>query len=111
MRRPVAAEFGPEKRAIRQSRRCGTYVSNPRLALRARKENARRSFGDNETIFTYHRNMLYAAIALFLIAIVAAIFGFGGIAASIAGLAKIAFFVFLVLAIFSLVFGLVRKSK
>ena len=57
------------------------------------------------------QNMLYAAIALFLIAILAAIFGFGGIAASIAGLAKIAFFVFLVLAIVSLVFGLVRRSK
>lgn len=38
-------------------------------------------------------------IALFVIAIVAAILGFGGIAASAAGIAKVVFFVALVLAI------------
>ena len=38
-------------------------------------------------------------IALFVIAIVAAIFGFGGIAASAAGIAKIIFFVALILAV------------
>jgi uncharacterized membrane protein YtjA (UPF0391 family) len=52
--------------------------------------------------------MLYWAAVFFVIAIVAAVFGFGGIAASAAGVAKILFVVFLVLAGLSLLFG--RRS-
>jgi uncharacterized membrane protein YtjA (UPF0391 family) len=52
--------------------------------------------------------MLNWAITLFIIAIIAAILGFGGIAGSAAALAKIFFFVFLVLAIASFAFG--RRS-
>ena len=51
-------------------------------------------------------DMLNAAIVMFVLALVAALFGFGGIAASVAGLAKIAFFVFLILAIL----GFVRSA-
>ena len=50
-------------------------------------------------------NMLYWAAVFFVIALLAAVFGFGGIAASAAGVAKILFFVFLVLAVVSLIFG------
>ncbi|HEY1690599.1 MAG TPA: DUF1328 domain-containing protein [Polyangiaceae bacterium] len=49
--------------------------------------------------------MLYWAAIFFVIALVAAIFGFGGIAASAVGVAKILFFVFLVLALVSFLFG------
>jgi uncharacterized membrane protein YtjA (UPF0391 family) len=49
--------------------------------------------------------MLSWAITLFVIAIVAAILGFGGIAGSAAALAKIFFFIFLILAIASFTFG------
>lgn len=49
--------------------------------------------------------MLYWAAVFFVIALAAAVFGFGGIAASAAGIAKILFFVFLVLALVSLIFG------
>lgn len=49
--------------------------------------------------------MLYWAAVFFVIALVAAVFGFGGLAASAAGVAKILFAVFLVLALVSLVFG------
>jgi uncharacterized membrane protein YtjA (UPF0391 family) len=49
--------------------------------------------------------MLYWAAVFFIIAIVAAIFGFGGLAASAVGLAKILFVVFLVLAGISLLMG------
>ena len=45
------------------------------------------------------------AIAFFVIALVAAVFGFGGIAASAVGIAKIIFVVALILAIVSLVAG------
>jgi uncharacterized membrane protein YtjA (UPF0391 family) len=49
--------------------------------------------------------MLYWAAVFFIIALLAAVFGFGGIAASAAGVAKILFLVFLVLAVVSLIFG------
>ena len=49
--------------------------------------------------------MLHWAAVFFVIAIVAAIFGFGGIAASATGVAKILFFAFLIIAIISLVAG------
>jgi uncharacterized membrane protein YtjA (UPF0391 family) len=49
--------------------------------------------------------MLYWAAVFFVIAVVAAVFGFGGIAASAVGLAKVLFFVFLVLALVSFLFG------
>ena len=50
--------------------------------------------------------MLYWAVVFFLVAVVAAIFGFGGITSAALGIAKILFFVFLVLFLISLVFGL-----
>ena len=49
--------------------------------------------------------MLYWAAVFFVIAINAAVFGFGGIAAGAAGIAKILFFLFLILAVLSLIFG------
>ena len=48
---------------------------------------------------------MHWAAVFFVIALLAAIFGFGGIAASAAGIAKILFGVFLVLAVVSLIFG------
>jgi uncharacterized membrane protein YtjA (UPF0391 family) len=43
------------------------------------------------------------ALAFFVLALVAAIFGFGGLAASAAGIAKIIFFVALILAVVSFI--------
>ena len=43
--------------------------------------------------------MLRFALGFFILALVAAVFGFGGLAAGAAGIAKILFFGFLVLAI------------
>lgn len=48
--------------------------------------------------------MLHYAVVFFVVAIIAAIFGFGGIAASAAGVAKILFFVALAMAIVSFFF-------
>ena len=53
--------------------------------------------------------MLHYAIVFFVIALIAAVFGFGGIAASAVGIAKILFFVFVILAVLTFVFGLIRK--
>jgi uncharacterized membrane protein YtjA (UPF0391 family) len=52
--------------------------------------------------------MLRWAIIFFVVALVAAFFGFGGIAGSAAGVAKILFIGFIILAAISLVAGLVR---
>ena len=49
--------------------------------------------------------MLSWALTFFILALVAAIFGFGGIAATSAGIAKVLFFVFLVLFVIALVTG------
>lgn len=54
--------------------------------------------------------MLRWAIAFFVIALVAAIFGFGGIAVAAAGIAKILFFIFLVLFLVALLGGLARRA-
>jgi uncharacterized membrane protein YtjA (UPF0391 family) len=51
-------------------------------------------------------DMLRAAIALFVIALVAALFGFTGLAAGVAGIAKILFYCFIALAVLSVVGGL-----
>lgn len=49
--------------------------------------------------------MLYWTAVFFVIALVAAFLGFGGLAAGAAGIAKILFFVFLGMALISLLFG------
>ncbi len=54
--------------------------------------------------------MLYWALMFLLVALVAALFGFGGIAASAVGIAKILFFVFLVAFLVSGILGLARRG-
>ena len=49
--------------------------------------------------------MLHYAVTFFIIALVAAILGFGGIAGSAIEIAKILFFVFLVLSLVVFIFG------
>jgi uncharacterized membrane protein YtjA (UPF0391 family) len=53
--------------------------------------------------------MLHYAVVFFVIALIAALFGFGGIAASAVGIAKILFVVFAILAVASFLFGLGRS--
>src|SRR5690606_36771319 len=52
--------------------------------------------------------MLYWALMFFVVAIVACLLGFGGIAQASAGIAQLLFFIFLVLLIASLVMQFVR---
>ena len=53
--------------------------------------------------------MLHYALVFFVIAIIAAVFGFGGIATGAVEIAKILFFVFLVIAVITFVMSLLRK--
>jgi uncharacterized membrane protein YtjA (UPF0391 family) len=54
-------------------------------------------------------NMLQLAAVFFVIALVAAIFGFGGIAAGAVEIGKILFFIFLVIFIVTFVLGIMRS--
>ncbi|MDT3671110.1 MAG: DUF1328 domain-containing protein [Aromatoleum sp.] len=53
--------------------------------------------------------MLYYAAIFLVIALVAALFGFGGIASGAVGIAKILFYIFIVVALVSLVLGLIQR--
>ncbi|MCF2133513.1 DUF1328 domain-containing protein [Mycetohabitans sp. B5] len=53
--------------------------------------------------------MLRYAVIFFIIAIIAAVFGFGGIATGAAEIAKILFFIFLVIFLATLLLGLIRR--
>jgi uncharacterized membrane protein YtjA (UPF0391 family) len=58
---------------------------------------------------TYEEIIMFGwVIALFVIAIIAAIFGFGGIAASAAGIAQVVFWIALVLAVIGFFVGRTR---
>jgi uncharacterized membrane protein YtjA (UPF0391 family) len=52
--------------------------------------------------------MLSWAIAFLIIAIIAAVFGWGGIAAGAAGIAQVLFWLFLIAFVVSLIMGLMR---
>lgn len=58
--------------------------------------------------FQAEADMLYYAFLFFVIALIAAALGFGGIAAGAAGIAKIIFYLFLIIFVVTLVMGLVR---
>ncbi len=53
--------------------------------------------------------MLHYTIVFLVIALIAALFGFGGLAAGAVGIAKLLFFVFIAMAVASFIVGLVRR--
>ena len=55
--------------------------------------------------------MLHYAVVFFVVALIAALFGFGGIAAGAVGIAKILFFIFVVLFVFWKVFKRTRAWR
>lgn len=62
-----------------------------------------------DVAFEKEITMLYWAAVFFVIALLAAIFGFGGIAAGAVEVAKILFFVFLVVFAVTLILGLINR--
>ncbi len=55
--------------------------------------------------------MLGWAVTFFIIAIIAAVFGFGGIAGAATGIAQFLFFVFVALLVISLIAGALRGKS
>lgn len=67
--------------------------------------------------FTHHpvrhikeRFMLHYSVVFLVIALIAAVFGFGGIAAGAVEIAKILFVIFAVMAVVSFVVSLIKKN-
>lgn len=54
--------------------------------------------------------MLHYAVVFFVVALIAALFGFTGIAAGAVEIAKILFFIFILLFVVSLFMGLIRRK-
>ena len=77
------------------------------MSLRAVVQAGRATFG--VPIIRGRLDMLYYALVFFIVALIAAIFGFGGIAAGAVEIVKILFLIFLVVAIVTFVMGLVRR--
>jgi uncharacterized membrane protein YtjA (UPF0391 family) len=55
--------------------------------------------------------MLRWALTFLIVALVAALFGFGGIAAEATGIARILFFIFLILFLVSLLYSLMTGKR
>ncbi|MDD4181252.1 MAG: DUF1328 domain-containing protein [Victivallaceae bacterium] len=55
--------------------------------------------------------MLYWAVVFLVVAVIAAIFGFGGIVSVAVGIAKVLFFIFLVMFVIALIIGLLTGKK
>lgn len=55
--------------------------------------------------------MLRWALGFLVLALIAAVFGFGGIAVASAGIAKILFFLFLIVFLITLVMGLAGRGR
>ncbi len=55
-------------------------------------------------------NMLHWAVVFLIVAIVAGVLGFGGVAGTAMEGAKILFYIAIILLVISLLFGLVRRS-
>ena len=65
--------------------------------------------GDGTELASPVATMIRIAIGFFIVAVIAAIFGYGGIASDAAAIAKILFIAFAVIAVLALVVGLVRR--
>lgn len=55
--------------------------------------------------------MLSWALTFFILALIAGLLGFGGVAAAASGIAQILFFVFLIALVISLVFGWSGRTR
>lgn len=52
--------------------------------------------------------MLYYSVVFMAIALIAALFGFGSLAAGSASIAQLLFFIFMVIAVATFIFGIIR---
>lgn len=101
---PYQYLLGPH---IYAGKRVGEYMSSPVLPLNL--PDAPELMNGPVGQVKRRGIMLYYAAVFFVIALVAALFGFGGIAAGAAEIAKILFFIFLVIFVVTLILGILRR--
>jgi len=80
------------------------------MANRGKHSKSAERFGAQNLTEHQEANMLGWAVGFFIVALIAAVLGFSGVALAAAGIAKILFFIFLVLFLVSLVGHLVRRT-
>ena len=85
---------------------------NARLPLAVAVRNRRRlaTLWLRGLTYQQERVMLHWALVFLVVALIAAVFGFGGIASTAAGMAQILFVIALVLFVVSLLAGFLRRS-
>jgi uncharacterized membrane protein YtjA (UPF0391 family) len=92
------------------SRTCNFFISTLRRSRNrdpdGTKPGSQRSIG----IETGEPNMLYYALVFLVVALIAGVLGFGGIAGASAGIAKILFGIFIILFLISLAMRLFRQA-
>jgi uncharacterized membrane protein YtjA (UPF0391 family) len=109
--RHYASTPGPDQGALDPAP--AQVPADPRTRRLASLGRGPRNFFPADRLFgakTRSQTMLHLVITLLIIALIAGLLGFGGIAGTAVGLAKIIFFVALVLFLVSLIFGGMRGS-
>jgi uncharacterized membrane protein YtjA (UPF0391 family) len=89
--------------------RCRRLRGKNGRPVRRQRQPARESNESNRQIDLRRAFMLRYAVIFFIIAIIAAFFGFGGIASGAAEIAKILFFIFIVIFLATLLLGVFRR--
>jgi uncharacterized membrane protein YtjA (UPF0391 family) len=87
------------RRRRSRSHRTGTLIASPIGAAHAASR-----------VHPKEPIMLHYAVVFLVIALIAALFGFGGIAVGAVEIAKVLFFIFLLLFVVSLIVGLFRRG-
>jgi uncharacterized membrane protein YtjA (UPF0391 family) len=85
-------------------------VSHPRLFRFGRRRRVPSRIGAPDTP-KGRRNMLRWAMGFLVLALIAALLGFGGLASTSAGIAKTLFIVFLIIAAVTFIFGFLGSRK
>jgi uncharacterized membrane protein YtjA (UPF0391 family) len=88
-----------------------SFSVEPTRAAGTGSRGGRKPAGAAETgEFSGGGSVLHYALVFFLVAIVAAVLGFGGVSVASAGIAKILFYMFLVIFLVTLVMGVARRA-
>jgi uncharacterized membrane protein YtjA (UPF0391 family) len=105
-----STEHGTEKRLRKPSNRSSVWEVYPAITKGRRRTLGIAEYKQPGTGRERRFTMLGWALTFLLVAFIAAILGFGGIAGTAAGIAKILFFFFIIIFLVSLVAGLARRA-
>ena len=85
------------------------FFARPALARSLQTESQARAPQRHSRFPASEIIVLYYAVVYFIVALIAALVGFGGIAAGAAGIAKILFIIFLLVSVVTFMLSLARK--